>query len=114
MLKVSEPRFSAVYGNRTTFLHRQAANTDLSFGPFKEWYFANNYITTWVVIKMVARAPGTWVWVPHRYWSADEPVHERLCEIPVENYGAANENEWDGYRFKIKYLCRLPICGAVS
>ncbi len=24
-----------------------------------------------------------------------------------QNYGAANENEWDGYRFKIKYF--VPI-----
>ncbi len=114
MQKYLEPRFSAVYGNRTTFLHRQLTNTDLSFGPFKEWYFANNTFTTWVVIKMVARAPGTWVWYRYRYWPADEPVHERLCEIQWQNYGAANENEWDGYRFKINTLCRLPICGAVS
>ncbi len=24
-----------------------------------------------------------------------------------QNYGAANENEWDGYRFKVKYF--VPI-----
>lgn len=29
-----EPRFSI----------DKLTNTDLSFGPFKEWYFANNYI----------------------------------------------------------------------
>ncbi len=31
-----------------------------------------------------------------------------VLRIPVRtNYGAANENEWDGYRFKIKYF--VPI-----
>ncbi len=29
-----------------------------------------------------------------------------------QNYGAANENEWDGYRFKIKYF--VPITDSVG
>ncbi len=65
-------------------------------------------------IKMVARAPGTWVWVPTSILVADEPVHERLCEIPVAELWRTNENEWDGYRFKIKYFVPITICGAVS
>ena len=56
---------------------------------------------------MVARAPGTWVWYRYRHWPADEPVHERLCEIPVAELWRSERNEWDGYRFKIKYF--VPI-----
>lgn len=45
-----------------------------------------------------------------RYWSADEPVHERLCEIPVaELRRSERKPQWDGYRFKVSTLCRLPI-----
>lgn len=31
-----------------------------------------------------------------------------------QNYGAANENEWDGYRFKIKYFVPITDLWAVS
>jgi nucleoside-specific channel-forming protein len=48
-----EPRFSI----------DKLTGTDLSFGPFKEWYFANNYIYDMGRNKSVVRAPGTWVWV---------------------------------------------------
>lgn len=49
-----EPRFSI----------DKLTNTDLSFGPFKSGTSRTTTFTTWVVIKMAARAPGTWVWVP--------------------------------------------------
>lgn len=49
-----EPRFSI----------DKLTNTDLSFGPFKEWYFANNYIYDMGRNDSRGRAPGIWVWVP--------------------------------------------------
>ncbi|STW31285.1 Nucleoside-specific channel-forming protein Tsx [Klebsiella michiganensis] len=30
-----------------------------------------------------------------------------------QNYGASNENEWDGYRFKVKYFVPLTDLWAV-
>lgn len=30
-----------------------------------------------------------------------------------QNYGAANENEWDGYRFKVKYFVPITELWAV-
>lgn len=49
-----EPRFSI----------DKLTNTDLSFGPFKEWYFANNYIYDMGRNDSRSRAHGIWVWVP--------------------------------------------------
>lgn len=50
-----EPRFSI----------DKLTNTDLSFGPFKEWYFANNYIYDMGRNKDGRQSTsGTWVWVP--------------------------------------------------
>ena len=74
-----EPRFSI----------DKLTNTDLSFGPFKEWYFANNYIydmDTGLPMSLSMNVYAKYQW---------------------QNYGAANENEWDGYRFKVKYF--VPI-----
>lgn len=31
-----------------------------------------------------------------------------------ENYRAANENSWDGYRFKVKYFVPLTRYGAAT
>ncbi len=51
-----EPRFSI----------DKLTNTDLSLASVrsKSGTSRTTTFTTWVVIKMVARAPGTWVWVP--------------------------------------------------
>lgn len=49
-----EPRFSI----------DKLTGTDLSFGPFKEWYFANNYIYDLGHNADGVRTPGTWVWAP--------------------------------------------------
>jgi nucleoside-specific channel-forming protein len=43
----------------------------------------------------------------HRHRPADEPVLNVYAKYQWQNYGAANENEWDGYRFKVKYF--VPI-----
>lgn len=93
-----EPRFSI----------DKLTNTDLSFGPFKEWYFANNYI-----YDMGRNKDGR---QSTRYMGLGTDIDTGLpmslsmnvyAKYQWQNYGAANENEWDGYRFKIKYF--VPI-----
>lgn len=49
-----EPRFSI----------DKLTNTDLSFGPFKEWYFANNYIYDMGRNDSQEQSTRIWVWVP--------------------------------------------------
>ena len=49
-----EPRFSI----------DKLTGADLSFGPFKEWYFANNYIYDMGDNKASRQSTGIWVWVP--------------------------------------------------
>lgn len=84
--------------------------TDLSFGLFKEWYFANNYI--YDLGHNVDGRQNTW------YMGLGSDVNTGLslniyAKYQWENYQAANENSWDGYRFKVKYLVPLtPIWGA--
>lgn len=93
-----EPRFSI----------DKLTNTDLSFGPFKEWYFANNYI-----YDMGRNKDGR---QSTQYMGLGTDIDTGLpmslsmnvyAKYQWQNYGAANENEWDGYRFKIKYF--VPI-----
>lgn len=48
-----EPRFSI----------DKLTGTSLAFGPFKEWYFANNYIYDMGRNKSGRQSTGTWVWV---------------------------------------------------
>lgn len=68
-----EPRFSI----------DKLTGADLSFGPFKEWYFANNYIYDMGDNK--ASRQSTWYMGLYRYRHrpADGPVAERVCEISV-------------------------------
>ncbi len=93
-----EPRFSI----------DKLTGTDLSFGPFKEWYFANNYIydmgrnndnrqNTWFMGLGTDIDTGTKLALSANIYA----------KYQWENYGAPNENSWDGYRFKIKYF--LPL-----
>jgi len=93
-----EPRFSI----------DKLTNTDLSFGPFKEWYFANNYI--YDMGHNRANRQNTW----YMGLGTDIDTHSDIglslniyAKHQWENYGAANENSWDGYRFKVKYF--VPI-----
>lgn len=49
-----EPRFSI----------DKLTGTSLAFGPFKEWYFANNYIYDMGRNDSQEQSTGIWVWVP--------------------------------------------------
>ncbi|WP_343552299.1 nucleoside-specific channel-forming protein Tsx [Pantoea sp.] len=93
-----EPRFSI----------DKLTGTDLSFGPFKEWYFANNYI--YDMGRNSDSRQNTW----YMGLGTDIDTHSKVglslnvyAKYQWENYGAANENSWDGYRFKVKYF--VPI-----
>lgn len=93
-----EPRFSI----------DKLTGTDLSFGPFKEWYFANNYI--YDMGDNDASRQSTW----YMGLGTDIDTGTKLAlsaniyaKYQWENYSAANENSWDGYRFKVKYF--LPL-----
>ena len=93
-----EPRFSI----------DKLTGTDLSFGPFKEWYFANNYI--YDMGRNSASRQSTW------YMGLGTDIETGLpmtlsmnvyAKYQWQNYDAANENSWDGYRFKVKYFVPL-------
>lgn len=93
-----EPRFSI----------DKLTGTNLAFGPFKEWYFANNYV--YDMGPNSSNRQNTW----YMGLGTDIDTGTKLglslnmyAKYQWENYGATNQNSWDGYRFKIKYL--LPI-----
>lgn len=93
-----EPRFSI----------DKLTGTSLAFGPFKEWYFANNYI--YDMGRNSDSRQNTW----YMGLGTDIDTHSDVglslnvyAKYQWENYGAANENSWDGYRFKVKYF--VPI-----
>lgn len=93
-----EPRFSI----------DKLTGADLSFGPFKEWYFANNYIYDMGDNK--ASRQSTWYMGLGTDIDTGLPMGLSLnvyAKYQWQNYGASNENEWDGYRFKVKYF--VPI-----
>ena len=93
-----EPRFSI---DRLT-------GTDLSIGPFKEWYFANNYIYDMGDNK--ANRQNTWYMGLGTNIDTHSDIGLSLnvyAKYQWENYGAANEDSWDGYRFKVKYMVPL-------
>lgn len=93
-----EPRFSI---DKLTGL-------DLSVGPFKEWYFANNYI--YDMGHNSDNRQNTWYMGLGTDVETGLPMSLSLnvyAKYQWENYGAANEDSWDGYRFKIKYF--VPI-----
>lgn len=89
-----EPRFSI----------DKLTGTDLSFGPFKEWYFANNYI-----YDLGHNADGRQNTPVHgsgyryRHRPADEPVDEHLCQIPVGKLPGCQREQ----------LGRLPLQGEI-
>ena len=93
-----EPRFSI----------DKLTGTDLSFGPFKEWYFANNYIFD--LGPDSDNRQNTWYMGLGTDIDTHTPLNLSLnvyAKYQWENYSAANENSWDGYRFKVKYF--LPL-----
>ncbi|MCC3701067.1 nucleoside-specific channel-forming protein Tsx [Rouxiella badensis] len=93
-----EPRFSI----------DKLTGKDLSFGPFKEWYFANNYI--YDMGPNNANRQNTWYMGLGTDVNTYTPLNLSLniyAKYQWQNYGAANENQWDGYRFKVKYF--LPL-----
>lgn len=93
-----EPRFSI----------DKLTGTDLSFGPFKEWYIANNYVFD--MGRNSANRQNTWYMGLGTDIDTGLPMSLSLnvyAKYQWENYGATNENSWDGYRFKVKYF--VPI-----
>ena len=93
-----EPRFSI----------DKLTNTDLSFGPFKEWYFANNYI--YDMGRNDSQEQSTWYMGLGTDIDTGLPMSLSMnvyAKYQWQNYGASNENEWDGYRFKVKYFVPL-------
>ncbi len=93
-----EPRFSI----------DKLTGTDLSFGPFKEWYFANNYI--YDMGSNNTNRQNTWYMGLGTDIDTHLPMSLSLnvyAKYQWENYGATNENSWDGYRFKVKYFVPL-------
>ncbi|RDK95978.1 nucleoside-specific channel-forming protein [Enterobacillus tribolii] len=94
-----EPRFSI----------DKLLGVDLGFGPFKEWYFANNYIYDMGNGDAGSRQ-NTW------YMGLGTDIDTGLpfslsanvyAKYQWQNYNAANEYGWDGYRFKVKYFVPL-------
>ena len=93
-----EPRFSI----------DKLTGTSLAFGPFKEWYFANNYI--YDMGRNKSGRQSTWYMGLGTDIETGLPMSLSMnvyAKYQWQNYGAANENEWDGYRFKVKYF--VPI-----
>lgn len=93
-----EPRFSI----------DKLTNTQLGFGPFKQWYFANNYI--YDLGPNSDNRQNTWYMGLGTDIDTGTPLGLSMniyAKYQWENYGADNENSWDGYRFKVKYY--LPL-----
>ena len=68
-----EPRFSI----------DKLTGTDLSFGPFKEWYFANNYVYDMGRDHNNRQNTGIWARAPISIPTQNVAGAERLCQIPV-------------------------------
>lgn len=93
-----EPRISI---DKLTGLHMEA-------GPFKEWYFANNYVFD--MGQDSDSRQNTWYMGLGTDVDTGLPLNLSLniyAKYQWQNYGADNENTWDGYRFKIKYFIPL-------
>lgn len=82
----------------------KAFEKDLSYGPVKDWYIAAD----WIYDNGSSRASrqntlylGAGVDVDTgTQWSFNPNIYLRR---QWENYGAANENSWDGYRLQLNY-----------
>lgn len=83
-------------------------NIDLSFGFFKEWYFVNNYIYDMGCNDFQEQS----IWYMGLGIDIDIGLLMSLLlnvyvKYQWQNYGVFNENEWDGYCFKVKYFVLL-------
>ncbi|EAY7621880.1 nucleoside-specific channel-forming protein Tsx [Salmonella enterica] len=90
-----EPRFS----------FSGMSGLDLSSFLFKDWYFANNYIFD--LGRNNASRQSTWYMGLGTDVDTHSPLYLQLNiykKYQFQNYGAANANSWDGYRFKVKYI----------
>ncbi|WP_106477212.1 nucleoside-specific channel-forming protein Tsx [Phytohalomonas tamaricis] len=81
---------------------------DLSVGPFKEWFFAVDYIFDW------GHNSDSRQNTLYAGFGTDIDTHTPVAlsfnlykRYQWENYGAANENSWDGYRAQAKYVWPL-------
>ncbi len=93
-----EPRFSL----------DKLTGVPLAFGPFKEWYIANDYV--YDMGDNRASRQSTWYMGLGTDIETGLPMSLALdvyAKYQWQNYAAANENEWDGYRVKVKY--NIPI-----
>jgi len=82
----------------------KAFGKDLSVGPIKDWYLAGNWIydngdsrasrqnTLYMGVGAEVDTGTKWTLNPNIY-----------VKRQWENYGAANENSWDGYRLQLQY-----------
>lgn len=98
-----EPRFSI----------DKLSGTNLSFGPFKEWYFSNNYL--YDMGRNESGRQSTWFIGLGTDIDTGLPISLSInvyAKYQWQNYKAANENEWDGYRVKVKYFVPVaPLWG---
>ncbi|HHG0626180.1 TPA: nucleoside-specific channel-forming protein Tsx [Klebsiella pneumoniae] len=93
-----EPRFSI----------DKLTGVNLGVGPFKEWFFAHDYVYDMGYNR--ASRQNTWYMGLGTDVNTYSPLNLSLniyAKYQWENYGAANENRWDGYRFKVQYF--LPL-----
>ena len=88
-----EPRFSI----------DKLTGTDLSFGPFKEWYFANNYI-----YDLGHNADGR---QNTRYMGLGTDIDTGLPMSLSMNIYA--KYQWENYRCQREQLGRLPLQGEI-
>lgn len=86
----------------------QLSGRSLAFGPFKEWYLAFD----WIYDHGSSQASRQNTL--YAGFGTDIETHTPVLlsanlygRRQWENYGAANENSWDGYRAQLKYIWPL-------
>lgn len=90
----------------------KVSDMDLSLGPIKEWYLAVDYIFDWghnsdnrqsTLYAGIGTDIDTYTPVGLSF-----NFYKRY---QGDNYGAANEDQWDGYRAQAKYFLPLATFG---
>ncbi|WP_413287656.1 outer membrane protein OmpK [Bdellovibrio sp. HCB337] len=76
------------------------AKSDLSLGPIKEWYLASMFIVGDRALFQQYVGIGTDVEIP---WFG-KTVANLMARYVRENFGAANENKWDGVLLDIAWF----------
>lgn len=74
--------------------------SDLSLGPVKEWYIASLFVVADRALFQQYVGLGTDIEVP---WFG-KTVANLMARYVRENYGAANEDRWDGYILDISWF----------